>query len=104
MYKGPILNWELSKYFQGLKNDKFSAGEWNFFVENYGKNPCESLFSLISTWLTSWFLKFKGKSGLLMTLLKLFKQGKYVLINEKGQKIQAYDFFHGIDFENNSLN
>jgi hypothetical protein len=48
---GPhFKNLELFNYFQGWKNRKiFTDVEWNFFVENHGKNPYDSRFSLISS-------------------------------------------------------
>jgi hypothetical protein len=75
---GPhFKNLKLANYFQGLKDSKlFFAVEWNFFVENHGKNPCDSRFSLISTWLTVWSLKFQKEIRTTQDLIEAVQSGQ----------------------------
>jgi hypothetical protein len=56
---GPhFKNLELANYFKELKQTRFfSEVEWNFFVENHGKNPCDCRFSSISFWMDAWSSK-----------------------------------------------
>jgi hypothetical protein len=84
---GPhFKNLELSNYFQGLKENKFSAIEWNFFVENHGKNPCDSRFSSISTWLTSWFLKSQKEIRTTTDIIEAVQAGQMCSNECRGPK------------------
>jgi hypothetical protein len=85
---GPhFKNLELANYFQGLKDRKlFTDVEWNFFVENHGKNPCDSCFSSISSWLISWSSKSKEEIRTTQDVIKAVQAGASLSNERRGVK------------------
>jgi hypothetical protein len=55
-------NLELGNYFKNLYDDKtFTKLEWNFFIENHGKNDCDGRFATLNGFLNS-YTSQEGKS------------------------------------------
>lgn len=77
---GPhFKNYEMAHYFwQVAVKDLFKQGtEWNFFVENHGKNPCDSRFSTLSTWVSNWTSQSKNELVSEKDLVKAVQEGQF---------------------------